>query len=55
LEINLITKNIYDMGISEELYNYYSKYVFYLDTEDYINCKEQYEKIINYNEKQIQL
>ena len=49
LKVNLITKEIYDNGINDELYDLYYEYVIYLQKEEYLKCKEVYEKIINYS------
>lgn len=48
LKVNLITKEIYDNGVDDELYDLYFDYVRYLKAEKYLKCKGAHEKIINY-------
>lgn len=48
LKVNLITKEIYSKGISDDLHELYCEYVIYLENEEYLKCKDILEKINNY-------
>ena len=53
LKVNLITKEIYDNGVDDELYDLYYDYVQLLKSEKYLKCRGALEKIINYTNANI--
>lgn len=49
LNVNLISLKIRDIGITEELHDLYANLAYHIQHEEYLECKDIYEKINNYN------